>query len=126
MPERLPVDPDKLSEIRSLQLEDAPDLLAEVIGLFLEDTPHRIRRIEAALAAANAAALIAPAHALKGSAGNIGASRMASYCGELIELGREGELEGAAALFGDLTAEFERVRVQLEAELDGAVQQSRL
>jgi PAS domain S-box-containing protein len=48
---------------------DSRTVLVEVIGVFLNDAPEYLRRIRAAAASGDAAAVAAAAHALKGSVG---------------------------------------------------------
>jgi signal transduction histidine kinase/DNA-binding response OmpR family regulator len=63
----------RLEEFR--EFDDAElTMTREVIGLFMADTPPRLQAIANALAAKDAPALARAAHALKGGAGNVGAS----------------------------------------------------
>lgn len=91
------VDPSVLDSYRVLQEEGEPDLVTEFIDTFLDDLPTRLRGIEEAFQAGDAARLRSAAHALKGSAGTVGAVALAKHCGEIEAAGRAGALGEAAA-----------------------------
>lgn len=108
MPGELPdrdqiLDPSILESYRLLQEEGEPDLITELIDAFLADLEERLRVIRQAMAREDPLALRSAAHALKGSAGTVGATGLARRCGELETLGREGRLEGADHLLRELT-----------------------
>jgi HPt (histidine-containing phosphotransfer) domain-containing protein len=63
-------------------------------------------------------ALARAAHALKGSAANIGAAAVAGICAELEGLGRRGTPDGGTPLLRRLGEELQR----LDAELDTALE----
>ena len=111
-----PVDPDVLEMLASLQEPGEPDLLAELIGLFLRDTSERLQALhDAALDAARVARV---AHAVKGSAANIGAMRLQQVAGDLEEAGHQFcPARELASLVAEVSVEYERVRQYLEAEL---------
>ena len=77
-------------------------LRAEIIQMFLEDCPGRVDEIRAAVAAADARALISAAHALKGSAAYLSASTVRARAADLERLGRDGNVAAAPALFAQL------------------------
>jgi CheY-like chemotaxis protein len=112
----LAVDPAVLAELRGLD-EDG-ELLTTLITHFLAETPERMAAMQAAVSRRDAAALAETAHALKGSSGNLGATRMQELCGELQTLGRAGDLASAGALLDRLDEEFSRVRPVLQQEQD--------
>jgi CheY-like chemotaxis protein len=85
-------------------------LLGELLGIFLEDGPGQLQALRAAAAGADPAALMRAAHTLSGSLKVLGATAAIALVGRLEALGREGQLEGAAALLARLEPEIERVR----------------
>ena len=91
-------------------------LLSELSGMFLDDAPSSLAVLREAVEGDDAPSVARAAHALKGSAGNMGAKGMASICAELEEAGSAGDLSGAPALLVQLDQEFERVRQALLAE----------
>jgi signal transduction histidine kinase/DNA-binding response OmpR family regulator/HPt (histidine-containing phosphotransfer) domain-containing protein len=76
------MDFGRLSEF--LDLDDGLEMVSEVVGLFSADAPGRMAAIASAYAQGNAALLSEAAHALKGSASNIGAEALAAL-GSRIE-----------------------------------------
>ncbi len=111
------VDPARLSELRSLQLEGEPSVLEQLIGPFLHAAPSQLAALRAAIGSGDAEALRQAAHALKGSSSNLGATRMAELSADLEALARSGELMPAEEAVAHLDAEFGRVRAAFEAEL---------
>jgi signal transduction histidine kinase/DNA-binding response OmpR family regulator/HPt (histidine-containing phosphotransfer) domain-containing protein len=85
-------------------------LLGELLGIFLADCPGQLQALRDAAAGSDPAALMRAAHTLSGSLRVLGAAAAAELVGRLEALGREGQLEGAAALLARLEPELERVR----------------
>ena len=77
-------------------------LLSEVVALFRSDYPSALRRIDRAVKRDDAEALRLTAHALKGSLATVGspAGRDAAFA--LEQMGRSGDLSGAAELSATL------------------------
>jgi CheY-like chemotaxis protein/HPt (histidine-containing phosphotransfer) domain-containing protein len=63
----------------------------QVIALFMADAPARMHHIHQALASANVGEMSRAAHALKGSASNVGATSLAKACQALEESCNNGE-----------------------------------
>lgn len=107
------LDPSILESYRLLQEDGEPDLITELIDAFLADLEERIRVIRQAITREDPAALRSAAHALKGSAGTVGATGLARRCGELETLGREGRLDEAGPLLAGITRLIPGVTVAL-------------
>jgi HPt (histidine-containing phosphotransfer) domain-containing protein len=88
-------------------------LRTEIIQMFLEDCPVRAGEIRGAVVRGDAAALVASAHALKGSAAYLSASVVRSRASDLERMGREANLAGAPAMLEEL----DRAVADLVAEL---------
>ena len=73
------MDWSRLEQFREFD-DDAQTMTREIISLFIKDTPERCQALKSALASSNSAALSQAAHALKGSASNIGASAIQEAC----------------------------------------------
>ncbi|MEO6235796.1 MAG: ATP-binding protein [Vicinamibacterales bacterium] len=80
-------------------------LFREIVELFLADCPIRVAAIEAAVARRNPEEIRVAAHALKGSAGNLSATRLTAAARVLEALGAEGQVEGTATALQDLRVE---------------------
>ncbi len=91
------------------------ELLEELADLFLEDVPPRLEALREAIGSGDAPSVGQVAHALKGSSGNMGATRMASICAKLEAVGISEDLTKAPKLLDQLEAEFSRVRPALLA-----------
>ena len=108
-----PLDPGVLASLREL---GDPDLISELAQIFLDDTSSRLTALREAVEGDDASSVERIAHTLKGSSGNMGATRMAAICAELQNVGASGNLARAPELLGRLVAEFERARPVLEAQ----------
>jgi PAS domain S-box-containing protein len=112
------LDPDILAGLRDLD-DGEEDLLAELAGIFLEDAEAHLRTLRDSVEASDASSVRAASHTLKGSSGNIGASRIQEVCARLQEISEAAELDDAPELLSRLERELERARPELVA-LKGA------
>jgi len=110
------LDPAVLAELRQFQAEGEPDLLQELAEAFQFETPPLLEALHAAVREQQAEPLRRAAHNLKGSSNNLGARTMAALSSELESLGKQGTVEGAAELVGQLEQEYQRVCQALAAE----------
>ena len=77
-----------------LSLDDgAFGLLEEMLFLYKDDTPGRFTAMEQALAASDMTELADVAHAVKGAASTMGASRVRAIAAEMEAGGRQGKCE---------------------------------
>lgn len=105
------------SRIESLKPFD-PDgsMVSGAIASFFADAPERIKAIREAHAAGDAAGMASAAHALKGSAANIGAARLQELSQAIESLAREGRLEGAGKPVGGLAKALAAARAAFAAK----------
>lgn len=82
------------------------ELLVEVIDLFLEDGPQLLTTIQEALARGDADGVRRGAHALKGSAGNFGAST-------LVAVAHQVEMHAATGSLGSLAERLPALETEL-------------
>jgi HPt (histidine-containing phosphotransfer) domain-containing protein len=104
-----PIDRDRLMR----RLGGDVQLFADVTRLFLEDCPVRLAAIGAAVELGDAEQIRATAHALKGAAGNISATRLFEATGALERIGAENRLPAARAAWRRLEAEAATVMQML-------------
>ena len=123
------VNHELLDSFKDLQQPGEPDIVAELIDLFLEDAEKRITILAQAGALGDLNTVREQAHGLKGSSGNIGASRIHNLSNRLAEspaansaansanelAANKANIEKAQQLITDLAAEFEKVRRILTA-----------
>jgi HPt (histidine-containing phosphotransfer) domain-containing protein len=115
-PESVPVDPEVLEMLASLQEPGEPDLLVELVTLFLRDTPERLKDLDVRPLDANHVARVA--HAVKGSAGNLGAMVLQECASALEKAAQHDESSARLARLADaVSAEYERVERHLERVL---------
>jgi len=114
-----PLDPEILASLRNLAGAGDPGLLEELVGLFVEDAEPRLAALREAIEAGDAGAVERSAHTLKGSAGNMGASRMSEAAARLQDAAAAGDLEGASGMLDELEAEYGRAKPALEALVSG-------
>ncbi|MBC7601298.1 MAG: response regulator, partial [Ramlibacter sp.] len=90
------LDPARLNEFKEFDDEDLT-MTKEVVALFIKDAPLRIEAIAHAVAAGDAGAIARAAHALKGSASNVGAVALQNEAAQLEKEAGAGEIGAAAA-----------------------------
>ncbi|MDB5876507.1 MAG: hypothetical protein JWQ07_5949, partial [Ramlibacter sp.] len=100
------LDQSRLEEFRSMGPRGAV-LLERTVSSFLETSPGDLVRISGALEAGSAEGLVHAAHALKGSALNLGMPMVAAGCDELELLGAARDLGPAVAAVGRLSRELD-------------------
>ena len=101
------VDRSVLEGFRDFQQPGESDLVDTLISLFVEDTTKRLSTLKPALIIGDAAAIKRAAHNVKGAAGNIGAHRLARFCGELEQ--KASQTGEAEVLISQLEQEFKQV-----------------
>jgi HPt (histidine-containing phosphotransfer) domain-containing protein len=108
------LDPNVLEALRELNQEGEPDVVSEVLRLFLDDAPEKLDAIADAITRSDAAALRRAAHALKGAAGAIGAVQFQEACRVLEETAMVTPPGPAAAQLAGLRADYARVKAAIE------------
>jgi two-component system sensor histidine kinase RpfC len=105
------LDYDQLTLLEGLGSRS--DFMERLVGVFIGDSAALMEKMEAALDAKRFGELRSLVHALKGSAGSIGAEQLARACTELQDLA-EGDLRlrGKTHL-GKLRSGLERTRGEL-------------
>jgi PAS domain S-box-containing protein len=91
--------------------------IGELISIYLEASPCQIGSIKEAVTAGDPFLLTTCAHKLKGSSAQLGATRVSDVCRRLEEIGREGSMDSAFSLIGELDSSFEYDSTILEAHL---------
>ncbi|HED66668.1 MAG TPA: response regulator, partial [Planctomycetes bacterium] len=115
--EGLVLDMETIQSLRDLSGDDEPSLFEELVQIFLEDTPIRMADLEKAFEGADPDSLSGAAHALKSSAANLGALRLAEMFKKLEAAGREKQLESVESLIQNVRSEYQRVQEALEEEI---------
>jgi signal transduction histidine kinase/HPt (histidine-containing phosphotransfer) domain-containing protein/ActR/RegA family two-component response regulator len=102
-----PIDSAVLDRLRLLQggKTDLTDKLAE---LFVRDTGQRLEELGDAVRRVDAPTVARLAHAIKGSAANLGAQFVVQICSDLETCAEAGDLSTAPARLDELQCEFTR------------------
>ena len=96
MPDDAPIlDESILADLLASTDGDAA-FVRELVETYLADVPVQLAGIADAVAAADAAALVRPAHSLKSASLTVGAVRLSSIARELEMAGRSGALDDSA------------------------------
>jgi signal transduction histidine kinase/CheY-like chemotaxis protein/HPt (histidine-containing phosphotransfer) domain-containing protein len=90
----------------------------DLVRVYLEDAPQRIRAIETAAETGDAASQIAPAHTLKSSSANIGATMLSELARGIEHAARGGIATGPAEIAAGVRVEYERVATELSKLLE--------
>jgi two-component system, sensor histidine kinase and response regulator len=114
------LDTTVLDQLRELQDPGEPDVVAEVVELVLSDTLLRLQQGRQAHAAGDLGALARMAHRVKGSAGLVGAERMASLAAKVEALAPAADIDELASLLGALERAFVQTRAALMGGQDAA------
>jgi HPt (histidine-containing phosphotransfer) domain-containing protein len=88
------------------RIEGDTELLDEVLQIFLNDCPGMLEKIKRAAAERDAKALMFTAHALKGAAGNVCASRICAVALKLELMAKEDKLVDVETHVSALAAEI--------------------
>lgn len=116
---RIPIfDPSKLSELESLRHN--PKLLEELVSLFLADTEDLLQSLEESAAAGSVQGFRETAHALKGSAANMGANRLFEVCKKSSTLSIDNFEGDAMELAREIRREFELFKSDYPKQLENA------
>jgi len=105
-------------DLRPLIDSGMGDIIPRLIEIFLETAPRDLEKARGAARSSQATDLAEAAHKLKGSCGNLGATRLRDICQRLEKVGRDGTLQAAPELLASIEEEFGRVRTELVAALE--------
>jgi HPt (histidine-containing phosphotransfer) domain-containing protein len=94
MDDQIPVlDQAIMAELRESTGDDEA-FVRELIAAYVAEAPEHLDGMARAAAAADAAAIVRPAHTLKSSSASVGAMRLAAICRSIEEAGRESRADG--------------------------------
>lgn len=110
------IDENKLQSIKNLsEPDDEDDFFQELLGIFFERVPLLLAEIEANIGSSNALKLQRSAHALKGSAGNLGAIKLMKMAEILENIGSTGTIAGAASHIDELKSIYILTQREIES-----------
>jgi PAS domain S-box-containing protein len=114
------LDRSVLAALHEITGDTEPGFVAALVESFCADLPGRLDAMAVAVVRSDAEAIRAAAHALKGSAGNLGTVPLQHACDRLEMLGRRGNLAGAGQALRQVREEAARAEAALRAEIAAA------
>jgi HPt (histidine-containing phosphotransfer) domain-containing protein len=105
------LDPAALQRLQRLG-DDA--FVCKMIDLFLDFVGKKIVEAQAAETVGNFSGVEKAVHAIKSSAGNVGAHRVQELARQIEELAQHGQAGPAEVFLGELTAAFAAARIELD------------
>jgi two-component system, sensor histidine kinase len=114
-----PIDAAVLDKLRHLQ-GGTGDLTVKLAEIFTRDTGRRLDELRAAVKQADAASVARMAHAIKGSAANLGAHVMVRICAGIEVRAEQADLDTIPARIDELQREFMRACDALAAKRSAA------
>ncbi|CAM2010877.1 ATP-binding protein [Acanthopleuribacter pedis] len=113
--------PDDEPRVELWRLREAtggdPDLIREMTELYLSEADRFLGLLQQSLEDDDVKKVREHAHAIKGSAANMGAVRVLDLSGQLENLAEKGSLDGSAGLFDQLKTESDADKAYLHDEL---------
>jgi HPt (histidine-containing phosphotransfer) domain-containing protein len=94
--------------------EEERELVGEIMASFIQRAPSALAAIEGAVQHGSAEDLHQRAHALKGSAANLGADSVAELCADIEAQGRAGTVDVAPAALDALRRELDSTCAALD------------
>ena len=108
------INMDVVDELLSICEEGDPELLVDLIQMYLEDAPTKLSEINEGLVDQDWDRVERAAHALKGSAGNLGAIFVQEDCDVLQLASRNHELETLTQGVNQLQDHFKDAQTALQ------------
>jgi CheY-like chemotaxis protein/HPt (histidine-containing phosphotransfer) domain-containing protein len=108
-----PVDIDRVYE----SMGEEPEELHDILNTYLKEMSQNVVQLNAAIESGDVNKIGEIAHNCAGVSANCGMVAVVGPLRELERLGREGSVEGGAALGAQVTKEFERVKLFLQENL---------
>lgn len=109
------LDPAAFAHLLEITGDDL-EFVDELVDIYFDDAVAQLETMRQAAENGDAEALVRPAHSLKSSSANIGASRLSEACQSLEADGRTGVVPDFAGRVADCDATFAAVRSALLAE----------
>ena len=112
------IDEVALDMIVELDPDGDKGVIDRLCASFLDEAGARVAELKEAVSKADAETVRSAAHRLKGSSMYFGARAVTAACRRLEEMGRDGDLAGAALVVDPLATEIGRLRNDLPATVE--------
>jgi HPt (histidine-containing phosphotransfer) domain-containing protein len=110
-----PIDPAQFANLLEMTGGDFA-FVDDLVDTYLEEGTGLVDALRDAAAAGSVADLVRPAHSMKSSSLNVGATGLADLCRSLEELARGGAIPDAPERVAAIATEFDAVRSALLEE----------
>jgi len=104
--------------LQELEDDSSWEFIEELVSSFIQDSDMLITRMKDALSVQSYETIYELAHALKGSASNIGATRLAQACDIIVQKKRKGTLYGIGTCIDDVSLSSRQTKDALLFYLD--------
>ena len=101
-----------------VRLGDDSKLVNEILHLFIDTIPKQTEALKAAVEETNTELIQYTAHTIKGSAGNIGAEKLAGKASLLEIAGKEGNIQSTDSLFAEYMKEYKELKIVIRKSFD--------
>ena len=108
-----PLDSQSFEELRELLGEEAEEFWIELVEKFREVAPPKLQELADAVNQADAPAIKASAHAIRGACTTVGAVPLFQLCAQLEQMARNETLADSDVLMCKIAAEYQRVKAAL-------------
>ena len=112
-----PFDKAIFDNLRYLSGEEDQRMFVQLIAMFEAQLTSSLERMRAARSVSDTKTLLAIAHALRGSSGNLGATRLADLCSRLEAELRNASVASADEYLSKIETEADIIQTTLAAEL---------
>lgn len=112
-----PFDKSIFDNLRYLSGEEDQQMFVQLIAMFEAQLTSSLERMRAARSVSDTKTLLSIAHALRGSSGNLGATRLADLCSRLEAELRNASVAGADEYLSKIETEAGIIQTTLAAEL---------
>jgi HPt (histidine-containing phosphotransfer) domain-containing protein len=115
MPDDAPIlDQSVLAELRE-SVGDDEEFIADLVATYVSEGEGHLSAMDAAADAADAAAIIRPAHTLKSSSAALGAMRLSQIAREIEMAGRAGDAADLSTRVADARAAWDATLREMTA-----------
>ena len=94
------------------------ELARNVIAGFLEDIPLQIQALKGYIENGDQKSAERQPHTIRGASANIGAEALQATASKMEKYGRQANLPAMQASLSELDLQFERLRAELQKEID--------
>ena len=104
------LDPAALAAIEELSKATGRNIFRDLVNTFLSDLPPQVKLLTAALESSDMSQVVSVAHPLKSASAIVGAKRFSDICAAVERYARDGKVDQASLLTGELLKSAQTLR----------------